>query len=176
MELVGPEDRDRLPAQLAVRDLYVAAAAQPPLNEPEDVGVAFAGVYASAVAREPVYAVADHDGPRLAAFAYGYPWRWAEQRYPWSDELERRLGQRAHLLEGTHALLLLARHPSLQGTGRGRRVLDAWLELIGGGPAWLQTTDVASPARRLYEASGFEAIGHGPNAPDGRPGLVMFRA
>jgi hypothetical protein len=47
--------------------------------------------------------------------------------------------------------------------------------MIASGAAvhWLQTTDADSPARRLYRRMGYRPIGHGPEAPDGAPGLVL---
>lgn len=164
-----------MPAVAAVRDLYFAAASEPPLSESAEVAELFADLYAGALERESVSAVVDYEDSRLTAFAYGHPWRWEEQQDSWSNELKERLGQDARLLDGAHALLLLARDPAVRGSGLGKRVLDAWLSGVGKGPVWLQTTDIASPARHLYEAAGFEVIGYGPNAPNGTPGLVMLR-
>ena len=108
-------------------------------------------------------------------FAYGHQWRWAEQRDPWADQLRARLGDAAaDALEGSTALGLLARDPDDRYRGLGREVLDRWLRAVAPGSCWLQTTDVDSPARRVYEAVGFAPVGHGPDAPDGRPGLVLL--
>lgn len=93
----------------------------------------------------------------------------------WARELGSHLGDAAHRLEWTFALNLLARDPKLRDTKIGRTTLVAWLDGIAGYGCWLQTNDFDSPARRLYESLGFTALGHGPNAPNGRPGLVMFR-
>lgn len=175
MRIITPEALDQLPPVAAVRELYFAAASEPPLSEPKAIAGLFADLYGAALKSESVFAVTDHEDSRLAAFAYGHPWRWDEQRDSWSNELKECLGHPAQLLEGTYALLLLARDPSARGHGVGKRVLDAWLSCIGDGPVWLQTTDIMSPARHLYEAAGFEPIGHGPDAPNGSPGLVMFR-
>ncbi|WP_442864662.1 hypothetical protein [Arthrobacter sp. HY1533] len=41
---------------------------------------------------------------------------------------------------------------------------------------WLQTTDVDTPAQRLYKRYGYRDLGYGPDAPDGRPGLVLIHA
>lgn len=164
-----------MPTVMTVRDLYFAAASEPPLNESNAVAGLFADLYGAALMSESVFAAADYEDSRLTAFAYGHPWRWGEQRDAWSSQLKERLGDSAERLEGTYALLLLARDPSARGKGAGKRVLDAWLSGIGGGPVWLQTTDVLSPARRLYASTGFEPLGHGPDAPNGAPGLVMFR-
>lgn len=164
-----------MPAVSVVRDLYFAAASEPPLNEPRAVAALFSDLYGAALATEAVSAAVAYEDDALVAFAYGHPWRWEEQQDEWSAELKERLGPVSGLLDGAHALLLLAREPSARGTGTGRRVLEAWLAGIGDGPSWLQTADLMSPARRLYEAEGFKTIGHGPDAPDGKPGLVMYR-
>lgn len=165
-----------MPTASAVRDLYFAAASEPPLNESEAVATLFADLYAAALENKAVAAVAAYKDAELTAFAYGHPWHWNEQPDSWSAALKDSLGQRFALLDGTYALLLLARDPAVRGTGIGGRVLQTWLEGIGNGPVWLQTTDVMSPARRLYETADFKPIGHGPSAPNGKPGLVMFRS
>lgn len=152
-----------------------AAASEPPLSESEAVADLFAQLYASSLKNESVSAAVAYERGSLLGFAYGHPWRWGEQRDEWAEQLKQRLGTPAEVLDGAHVLSLLARHPSAQGSGTGGRVLDAWLTGIGGGPSWLQTSDIPSPARRLYGARGFAPIGHGPDAPDGTPGLVMYR-
>ncbi|MDN6133173.1 MAG: GNAT family N-acetyltransferase [Brevibacterium sp.] len=107
--------------------------------------------------------------------AYGHFWSWAEEDYDWAHELHSTLGGAARTLEGSFALNLLARDPHLRNSGLGRTTLQTWLAGIAGYSCWLQTSDVDSPARRLYERLGFFALGHGPQAPNGQPGLVMFR-
>jgi ribosomal protein S18 acetylase RimI-like enzyme len=73
-------------------------------------------------------------------------------------------------------LSLLARHPNAAGSGLGAQVLKAWLAGIGNRAVWLQTTDAQTPALRLYEHFGFRPIGHGPDAPNEKPGLILCRA
>lgn len=175
MRLLTPTMEPEMPPAAQVRDLYLAAASEPPLNEGEREADLFAGVYAASLRDDDVTAVTAHDGGSLTGFAYGHPWSWAEQEYEWAFSLRSRLGEVAERLEGTQVLCLLARHPSAAGAGLGRAVLASWLSSVGSRACWLQTDDVGSPARRLYDALGFVAIGHGPDAPNGAPGLVMLR-
>ena len=158
-----------------VRALYAAASGRPPLHEPPPTAALFASLYASSLRGQDVTVATARDGGRLVGFAYGHPWRWAEQRDPWADQLRARLGEDAAAqLDGAFALNLLARDPDERYRGLGRQVLDRWLRAVAPGSCWLQTTDVDSPARRVYEAVGFAPVGHGPAAPDGRPGLVLL--
>ncbi|WP_320109172.1 GNAT family N-acetyltransferase [Brevibacterium sp. JSBI002] len=99
-----------------------------------------------------------------------------EQKYPWAFELQSRLGGASTELESTFALNLLARDPKQRQRGLGRRTLETWISEVGRFGCWLQTDDIDSPARRLYEELGFTELGHGPEAPSGHPGLVMFRS
>ncbi|GAA0035730.1 MULTISPECIES: N-acetyltransferase [Brevibacterium] len=166
-----------LPPPSEVGDLYGAAAAEPPLNEDRKYALLFADVYEASVRKGQVLAAlarSTADG-RLRALAYGHFWAWAEQDYDWAYELKDRLGDTAPVIEWTFALNLLARDPNLRTAGLGRRTLETWLSGISGYGCWLQTDDIDSPARRLYESLGFTAIGHGPQAPNGEPGLVMYR-
>lgn len=158
-----------MPSEEAVRELYRAASAEPPLSEPEAVAALFGQLYGLALEHEEVTAAVAQDDGDLTAFAYGHPWRWADQQDAWSLELHRKLGSASELLAATHVLSLLVRHPGAARSAIGSRVLEAWLTGIGGGPVWLQTTDMESPALRLYKAFRFEPIGHGPNAPNGDP-------
>lgn len=123
--VIGPDQIERLPPAAAVRDLYLAAASEPPLNETAQVADLFAALYEATVDQESVYAAAAYEDDALVAFAYG----------TWLAEVGR----------------------------------------LGRSGVWLQTTDIDSPARRLYEATAFTPIGHGPAAPNGEPGLVLFR-
>jgi hypothetical protein len=163
------------PAAEEVRALYAAAAGRPPLDEPPATAALFASLYASSLREEEVTVAAARDEGRLVGFAYGHPWRWAEQRHAWADQLRARLGDdAAAALEGSFALELLARDPDDRYRGLGREVLDRWLRAVAPRSCWLQTTDVDSPARRVYAAAGFAPVGHGPDAPDGNPGLVLL--
>lgn len=164
-----------LPAREDVRALYAAAAQRPPLNEPASSAELFASVYEASVRSDRVLAVSATDEGRLVAFAYGHPWLWEEQTYPWAQELQDRLGEDAVKLDGTYSLNLLARDPDERYRGLGLAVLTRWIQAIGESACWLQTSDIESPARRLYRSLAFEALGHGPQAPNGRPGLVLLR-
>lgn len=175
IQLKAPADRDSMPSEAQVRELYWAASSGPPLNEPEAVADLFARLYAASSWTEHLHAVSAVEDGRLLAFAYGYRWRWDEQSDQWATQLRLCLGAAAPMLEETVVLSLLARHPGAAGTGLGGRVLDAWLAGIDGEAVWLQTTDIPTPALRLYERFGFTPIGHGPDAPDGQPGLVLHR-
>lgn len=166
---------DRLPSREEVRALYAAAAALPPLNESSASAELFASVYEASVTTERVVAVSATDEGRLVAFAYGHPWLWEAQTYAWAYQLRDLLGDDADRLDGTYSLNLLARHPDAKYRGLGRTVLARWLEAIGHGSCWLQTTDIDSPATRLYASLGFQPVGHGPEAPNGAPGLVLLR-
>ena len=166
-----------LPPPDEVGELYGAAAAEPPLNEDPKYAAHFAKVYDASVRKGQVLTalVRSAGDGRLRAIAYGHFWAWQEQNYEWAYELRDRLGDAAPTLEWTFALNLLARDPRLRASGLGRITLVTWLSAIAGYGCWLQTDDIDSPARRLYESLGFTALGHGPQAPNGRPGLVMHR-
>ncbi|WP_309131024.1 hypothetical protein [Brevibacterium sp.] len=178
-----PSAEAKLPSELApvlplpaeVENLYAAASAEPPLSEDPLFAAWFASIYGAAVsAGQVLTAFSRHEG-RLTSFAYGHFWSWAEQTNPWATELRHRLGESAPTIEWTYTLSLLARDPQLRQRGIGRRTLETWLGGIVGYGCWLQTDDIDSPARRLYDSLGFTAIGHGPVAPNGEPGLVMYR-
>jgi GNAT superfamily N-acetyltransferase len=159
-----------------VRALYAAAASRPPLNELPSAAALFASLYASSLGEEEITAATARDEGRLVGFAYGHPWLWADQQDPWADQLRARLGgDAAAELEGAFALSLLARDPDERYRGLGREILARWLRAIGPRACWLLTTDVESPARQAYGAAGFTPFGHGPDAPDGNPGLVLLK-
>lgn len=163
-----------MPTVTEVRDLYLAAASEPPLNESKEVVDVFARLYEVSLDHEAVTSVVTYDSDMLTAFAYGHPWWWAKQQNKWARTLYERLGETADTLDGTYALTMLARHPHVSGIGAGRAVLEAWLDGIGQAACWLQTSDMDSPATGLYRAHGFAPVGHGPDAPNGEPGLVLF--
>lgn len=174
----GPGISGVLPPRSEIEALYGAAAAEPPLNEDPRFAAMFADVYDISVRNGQVLMTltrAQPDG-RLSSFAYGHHWKWEEQKYPWAFELQSRLGEASTELESTFALNLLARDPKQRDRGLGRRTLEAWIGEVGQYGCWLQTDDIDSPARRLYERLGFTELGHGPEAPNGQPGLVMFRS
>ncbi|WP_228282292.1 GNAT family N-acetyltransferase [Brevibacterium atlanticum] len=174
----GPDVSGVLPPRGEVEELYRAAAAEPPLNEDPEYAALFADVYDVSVRNGQVLMALTRtrtDG-RLTSFAYGHYWKWEEQKYPWAFELQSSLGENSLDLEATFALNLLARDPNLRDRGIGRRTLEVWLQEVDGYDCWLQTDDIDSPARRLYTSLGFMELGHGPKAPNGRPGLVMHRS
>lgn len=175
MRILPPDCRSEMPSVTSVRDLYFAAASEPPLSETQEVANVFARLYEVSLEQEPVTAVVAYDGDMLTGFAYGHRWWWAEQQDEWARTLAERLGEAANILEGTYALTMLARHSQISGSGTGRAVLETWLDGIGQAACWLQTSDMDSPATRLYQAERFSRIGHGPAAPNGEPGLVLFR-
>lgn len=176
IKFVTVADREGMPSESQVRELYRAASAEPPLSETKSVADLFARLYAVALATEDVSAVTATEQGRLVAFAYGHPWSWVEQKDEWSLLLRQRLGQGASAaLEGTHVLSLLARHPDAAGKRLGGEVLSAWLVGIDDSRVWLQTTDMQTSALRLYEQHGFVPIGHGPDAPNGKAGLILYR-
>lgn len=174
----GPGIAGVLPPRDEVEAVYGAAAAEPPLNEDPRFAAVFADVYEVSVRNGQVLMTLTRTQPdgRLSSFAYGHHWKWEEQKYPWAFELQRRLGVVSTELESTFALNLLARDPNWRERGLGRRTLEAWIGEVGRFGCWLQTDDIDSPARRLYEELGFTELGHGPEAPNGHPGLVMFRS
>jgi GNAT superfamily N-acetyltransferase len=164
-----------MPSEAEVRELYRAASAGPPLHEPARVADLFARLYVMAASTEHLRVVIATKDRRLLALAYGHRWRWDEQLDDWSTEFRGRLGPAAVTLDDTYVLSLLARHPEAAGTGLGAEVLETWLAGLEREAVWLQTTDMPTPALRRYERVGFAPIGHGPDAPDGRPGLILLR-
>ncbi len=110
---------------------------------------------------------------RLVGVAYGHGWNWGSATDDWSLQLRPRLGVHARTLDNSFAVNLLAVTPQEAGSGLGQQLLNTLLSHDNHSVAWLQTTDLATPARRLYERSGWVALGHGPDAPNGAPGLVM---
>jgi ribosomal protein S18 acetylase RimI-like enzyme len=159
------------PDPLAVRDLYRRASA--PLGERPTVADVYAQVYRSSVAHAVVVAATVED--ELVGLAYGTPWRWAEERYPWAVELHERLGDAAGRIEGAFAVTLLAVLPEHGGQGLGSRLLTILLDEGGAPTAWLATTDAETTAMRLYRRLGWHRLGHGPDAPDGRPAAILYR-
>lgn len=161
------------PTPPEVADLYAAASHGPPLSEPRAQADAYAQLYSYVMTRDDAAWVASrHDGA-LVGLAYGHRWRWDHQSDAWSSQLRERLGPAAERLEDSFAVYLLCVHPAVQRQGEGRRLLSDLLHTAGASRAWLQTRDESTPARLLYEAAGWSPVGHGPDAPDGRPGLVL---
>jgi len=163
-----------MPSPVEVGELYAAASAEAPLHESPETAQVFADLYAASLSRNDLVAVSARAHDRLVGFAYGHPWRWVEQQDPWAQQLTERLGSRASALDNAFALFLLAREPADAFRGLGRAVLTEWMAGVGDHRVWLLTTDIDSPARRLYSSFSFAPIGRGPDAPDGAPGLVML--
>lgn len=165
---------DRMLPSETVERIYAAASAQGPLSEPASVAAMYAGLYARA-RMEPgmtMAVAADADGP--VGFAYGHDWHWSEHTDAWSTQLQHRLGEdAAQQIADSFAVNLLAVLPAAGGKGAGRRLLGALVDAAGPETAWLQTTDLDSPARQLYRRAGWRSLGHGPDAPNGEPGLVL---
>lgn len=165
-----------MPSAGEVEALYVRSSRLPPLSEPPSVGAAYARLYEHALdGSAPLVALARsaEDGA-LCGLAYAHPWSWEAVSDPWSAELKRRLGKEHVLLEGAFALPLLAVDPLFGGRGWGTRLLRALVSAVPVDRIWLQTTDVdSSPAGRLYAREGWRFVGHGPDAPNGKPGLVL---
>src|SRR4051794_33638007 len=82
-------------------------------------------------------------------------------------------GEAADLLEDSLAVYLLAVDPARRRQGLGGALLAALLTETWK-PAWLVTRDEPTPARALYAQGGWRPVGHGPDAPNGRPGLVLL--
>ncbi|MBP2411411.1 GNAT superfamily N-acetyltransferase [Arthrobacter stackebrandtii] len=164
-----------MPTADQVEALYAAASGPPPLSEPAGVAAIFAGLYGSNRDRPDVVAAAAHLDGELVGFAYGHPWHWGREDDPWSQLLRDRLGDdAAALIENSFSVVLLAVHPDAGRRGVGAGLLEALMVGSGSRTHWLQTTDIDSPARRLYLRHGYEELGHGPDAPNWKPGLVLI--
>jgi ribosomal protein S18 acetylase RimI-like enzyme len=173
LQLTAGRTADAAPTPEEVADLYAAATAGPPLSEPRAQADGYGELFRYVLTRADLaWAAARRDGA-LVGFAYGHDWRWERQPDPWSRTLSDRLGTAAALLEDSFAVYVLVVHPDEQRRGLGRRLLDELLATAGTQRAWLQTRDEETPARALYRAAGWRELGHGPDAPDGRPGLVL---
>ncbi len=163
-----------MPTAAEVEHLYAAASAEAPLHESPDVARLYAMLYEHARLTSGAITVAARRSGTLVGFGYGHTWRWQSEVDNWSLQLRASLGAHADLLDESFALALMAVSPIESGVGLGRRLLDLLLEGDDHAVAWLQTTDLDTPARRLYERSGWRPLGHGPKAPNGEPGLVMI--
>ena len=165
----------RRPDPEAVRDLYRKASALAPLSEGEETAELYAKLYRWSLMRPDVLVISATEGDQLIGLAYGHPWRWPEQTDDWATLLRERLGERASTrLNDSFAVELLVVDPGWGGNGIGRRLLRRLLAEANASTCWLQTTDMESPARRLYRAEGWTVVSSGPDAPDGRPGVVLI--
>jgi RimJ/RimL family protein N-acetyltransferase len=158
MDVVVATEPAGMPAPEEVERLWRAASEPPPLSEPPSTAALYAQLYEYSRALPGLVTVSSRRDGELIGLAYGHPWSWASATDPWSQQLRERLGDAAD---------------RIAGAGLGRRLLHTLLDHGGAERAWLQTTDVDTPAHRLYLAEGWEPAGHGPDAPDGRPGLVL---
>jgi ribosomal protein S18 acetylase RimI-like enzyme len=164
----------QVPSAAEVESLYYAATCGGPLHESRVTAAGYARLYAALLRRPDIEAVAARAaGGQLTGFAYGHSWRWAEQTDAWADQLKERLAGAAGRLDGRFAVYLLAVHPWHRRAGLGRELLATLLTATKTG-AWLITRDEPTPAMALYQREGWEPIGHGPDTPSARPGLVLI--
>ncbi len=161
------------PAAAEVEQLYREASRGAPLGEPPEVAAVFAALYGALLPRPDLLTTSLRADGRLVGFAYGHPWHWPEQSDPWGRQLRTRLDVAADLLEGSFAVCLLVVDPSRRRQRLGGALLDTLLAETRE-RAWLMTRDDPTPALALYEQRGWRRIGHGPDAPNGRPGLVLL--
>jgi GNAT superfamily N-acetyltransferase len=165
-----------LPSSAAIEALYESASSLPPLSEAPDVAHSFARLYGYARQRDDVLAVGALVGEDLVGFAYGHPWSWETETDDWSQQLRDRLDlDPAALIQNSFAVLLLAVHPDVARRGLGAVLLETLMNTSNAQTHWLQTTDRETPALRLYHRMGYRSLGHGPDAPNGQPGLVLIR-
>jgi ribosomal protein S18 acetylase RimI-like enzyme len=166
----------QVPNAAEVESLYYAATCGSPLRESRATAAGHARLYAALLRRPDLEAVAARvPGGQLAGFAYGHGWRWAEQTDDWAVQLKDCLGGAADRLDGRLAVYLLAVHPWYRRAGLGRQLLSTLLSATKTG-AWLITRDEPTAAMALYQREGWEPIGHGPDTPDARPGLVLIHS
>lgn len=162
-----------LPSPEQIEDLYALASSGGPLAELAEVATMFADLYDLALDRTDLVAVTAKEAGELVGFGYGHRWRWAEQTDGWSQDLAERLGDASVRLEDAFAVQLLAVHPSFTRRGLGFELLKHLMVASAANVHWLQASDADSPALRLYRRMGYRPLGHGPEAPDGRAGLVL---
>lgn len=168
---------DGAPGVAEVESLYFAAFHEAPLRESRDVARSFAQLYGWLISRPDLITVFTRArlSGELTGLAYGHPWNWAEQSDEWASQLRNRLGNAAGILEGRLAVYLLAVDPGHRRQGLGRTLLSNLLKAAGTEHAWLITRDERTPAMTLYVSEGWASLGHGPDAPNERPGLVMIK-
>ena len=162
-----------LPAADEVEDLYALASTSATPPEPPEVAAMYAALYDLSLDRSDLIAVSAREVGELVGFGYGHRWFWGEQHDEWSAELSERLGDSAGLIEGGFVVALLAVHPHFTRAGLGFELLKRIMVASCAAVHWLQTTDVDSPASRLFTRMGYRRLGHGPQASDGRPGRVL---
>ncbi|MBO1756551.1 GNAT family N-acetyltransferase [Allobranchiibius sp. CTAmp26] len=164
----------QMPPAAEVEDLYARASAVAPLSESPHVAGLFAGLYQHARDLPGAVAMTARREEALVGFAYGHPWSWETATDSWSEKLADRLGGNAAALEDSMVVELLAVAPSEARNGLGTRLLQGVMSGSDRPTCWLVTTDLDTPARRLYQRCGWTSLGHGPDAPNGSPSLVMI--
>lgn len=176
-DIVVCHGRDGAPGVAEVESLYFAAFHGKPLYETQETASHYAQLYGSLVSQSDFVTVFIRKYGELGGLAYGHPWRWAEQADARAAQLRDRLGfQAAASLEGGFAVYLLAVHPDYRRWGFGRLLLRRLLEAAGTERAWLITRDEpTSAAMALFKAEGWKPIGHGPDTPNGKPGLALIK-
>lgn len=162
------------PSRAEVRDLYSRAFSGPPANEGAAEADLFSGLYERTVEQPETIVATSRDGDGLVGICYGRPWHWNEQTDSWAEEVRERLpAESVAFLDHAFAIYLLAVEPDRQRAGLGAALLTTVLSESRCDRAWLMTTDVESPAVSFYRDRGWHLLGHGADAPDGRPGLVL---
>ncbi|WP_166792316.1 GNAT family N-acetyltransferase [Cryobacterium sp. TMT1-66-1] len=168
-------DLANLPRVEVIEELYASASRLPPLSEAPEVAHSFARLYGYARQRNDVVGVGVLVSGNLVGFAYGHPWSWESETDVWSQQLRHRLGpDSAALIDESFAVLLLAVHPAAGRRGLGAVLLESLMNGSNAQTHWLQTTDFETPALRLYLRMRYRSLGHGPDAPNGKPGLVLI--
>jgi ribosomal protein S18 acetylase RimI-like enzyme len=105
-------------------------------------------------------------GPALTGFAYGVP------RWPWPA-----VAVTGPTADGTEPFEFceLAVRPAGRGQGTGRALHDAVIDASGPRSRWLVTHPAASPAVRLYRASGWRTGRLFPSRADRGTRLLLTR-
>lgn len=175
MDLEVTTDPEQMPPPGVVARVYAAAAAATPLSSDPSLARAFAALYAWARTLPGAASVTARDREAVAGFGFGYSWDWDAMTDPWARELRDRLGTAASEINVSFSVVLLAVIPEAQRQGLGRKLLNALVDQADEDIAWLQAPTGDSPARRLYETSGWTELGPGPQSADGRPSVVLVR-
>jgi len=166
--------RAAAPSRAEVRELYLQAFGAPPLNAGVAEAELFSQLYEQALDRSDIIVTLSRTRDRVAGICYGHPWHWHEQTDAWAQQMRDRLPIEAvAFVDGAFAVYLLAVNPHEQRVGLGSALLRTVLSKSECERAWLITTDVDSSALRFYRTRGWWVLGHGADAPDGRPGLVL---
>lgn len=162
-----------LPSAEEVEQLYALATARPGDGEPSDAAEVYAALYDLALDRPDVVAATAREVGELVGFGYGHRWRWADETDEWSLDLAARLAGEADALDDSFAVQLLAVHPAFTRQGLGFELLKRVMVASASAVHWLVVPDLDTPARRLFRRMGYRPLAHGPETPDGSPGLVL---